>query len=810
MIVRTARLLERYFNVRYERAVKGLSQVVVVSAALLFVLLATVIVAFDRIFPGLNEVASLQVGDIAPVNIYAPQTVSYLSTVLTQQRRQAAADAVSPIFDPPNRTITSQRTQLASDILDYIDNIRRDPYATSEQRIRDINQVRELQLEEPITERLLEIDAETWREIDDQIVSVLERVMRDPIREDNLEEVRAGLPTQVSVRFNEEDSAVIVAIVSDLLRVNSVPNTAATDAARQEAVEAVPEVRRGFERGQLVVSAGRQLDTVDYEALQQLGLLRLSDRRLQEIISAVLASFCVMVIAGLYMLRFWPDLIYNQPRYLALLAAIFLIVLLGARLGLSGQIYIYPTAALALLYVTIIGPEVAIIGVLGLGLLVGMMANNSLEIATLVTSSGIIGALTLKRAERLNSFFYAGLMVAVMSIAVAMIFNLDTSNLNNTARLALLIVYCFLNGILTAAAAIAGMYIVTLFFNLPTALKLVELSQPNQPLLQRLLREAPGTYQHTLQVANLAEQAANAIGANAELTHTAALYHDIGKMLNPAFFTENQTDISNPHDILNDPYRSADIIIRHVTDGDDLARQYHLPDRIRDFIREHHGTMAVFVFYRQAIILAGDDESSVDIHDFQYPGPKPRSRETAILMLADGCEASVRSHQPKNRQEIEEIVQQVIEDRRKSGQLDESGITISDLKTIQNIFVEMLQAVFHPRINYSEAIARVRTRAETPLQNPLPPVTEATPPERPPEMPQSQPNRTAETPIVPVIDADDAPMTEVPRLRRMGETRETPAAPNGNGTPAALEKQSDNAAENETTHKVEDDVDLSG
>jgi putative nucleotidyltransferase with HDIG domain len=216
----------------------------------------------------------------------------------------------------------------------------------------------------------------------------------------------------------------------------------------------------------------------------------------------------------------------------------------------------------------------------------------------------------------------------------------------------------------------------------------------------------------------LSEQAANAIGANAVISHVAALYHDIGKVLNPAFFTENQRDMGNPHDALNDPYRSADIIISHVTEGDEMARQYRLPKRLRDFIKEHHGTTQVYVFYRQAVAMAGDDESAVDIKDFTYPGPRPQSRETAIMMLADSCEATIRSMHPGSKQEIEEAVEKVIEGKRRDGQLDESGLTLNDLSTIKRIFVDMLKAAFHPRINYTEAVARARSTSTVPVIKP--------------------------------------------------------------------------------------------
>ena len=278
-------------------------------------------------------------------------------------------------------------------------------------------------------------------------------------------------------------------------------------------------------------------------------------------------------------------------------------------------------------------------------------------------------------------------------------------------------------------------------------------------------------------MANLCDKDDNAIGADAQLIHVAALYHDIGKMLNPAFFTENQGEMGNPHDALNDPYRSAEIIISHITGGDELAKQYRLPNRIRDFIREHHGTQEVYVFYQQALALADGDASQVDKNDFRYPGPKPQTRETAIMMLADGAEASVRARQPKNKSEIEDMVREVIEARRKGGQLDESNLTLNDLKTIEKIFVEMLQAVFHPRINYAEAVARVRKPTPTPSS--IPPV------EAPKLAPKESngdkrittgevstmvtPKSTTSIPKVSLPladDDDDAPIPEVPRLKK--------------------------------------------
>lgn len=772
-----------------ERRLKPVQWAAVGLAAVVFIAVATIVVSFDNIASGRSNIAALQVGDIAPQDIRAPFDWRYESQVLTDRRRQAAMDSTAPVFDPPDPAIARQQVALARQILDYMDNVRRDPFGTLDQKVEDIQQISALTLDRRTIEYLLSLSDDQWRTLDAETVAVLERVMREEIRETNLPVVRSQLPMQVGVRFNDNDVRAITSIVEDLLRQNTFPNPDASEAAREAAAANTPSETRVFERGQIVIREGARIEAVDYEALGQLGLLQTSDRRLQEVARAFLMSVVVLVTVALYLLRFRPDLFANLP-YLFLLEALFLIVLTGARLfDTDNQLYIYPTASLALLLVPLAGAQVAVIGALALSVLVGLMASQSMEIATLVLLGGVLGALSLRREERLNSFFISGLIVAVANVLIVTIFNLERIDAGEGSVLGILILYSIVNGVFAAAVALAGMYAVTLLFNLPTSLKLVELNQPSQPLLQRLLREAPGTYQHSLQVGNLGEQAATAIGANPELVRVAALYHDIGKMLNPAFFVENQADNVNPHDALNDPYRSADIIIGHVTDGDRLARQYRLPARIRDFILEHHGTTLVSYFYRRAVEQT-EDEESVDVDQFMYPGPRPQSRETAILMLADSCESTVRARKPTNRQEIAEIVNQIIEARMRDGQLDESGLTTDHIKTIRNIFIEMLQAVFHPRINYPAIPAQPERRPE------LAPETASTELLRPPAPvaePVARPETTTamvETPVVrpqtteapaarPSDDDDDAPLPEVPPLRRTSTIPEVRIHENG-------------------------------
>ncbi len=793
MVEQIATFLEQRFNIPADRSALYLRRAIVISAAALFVLAATMIVAFDDIFTGRSSISSLQIGEVVPVDITSPKPITYTSQILTERRRLESQNAVPPVFDPPDPNVARQRAELARQILDYIANVRADIYADFEQKMADIGYITALKLEPDVIQAILEMDDETWRSVDEEIVNVLTRVMRESIRESQLETLRLQLPTQVSIRFNATERDVIVAILANLVRPNTFENPEATAAARQAAAEAITPVQRTFARGETVLSRGEVLDEEGYEALQALGLLTSDDLRLQESVRAFIATVVVMVVTGIYIIRFKPSLILEEYRLLTLIAVLFLIELLGARIfGGEQQIYIYPNAALALILVAISGPEIAVIGAVGLSLLIGMMAENSLEVAAMVAAGGIIGALTLRRQDRFSSYLYAGILVGIINAAVVAAFNIGTSAASQDIDLITAVVASLINGLLVAAVAIAGMYAITFLFNLPTSMKLVELSQPSQPLLQRLLREAPGTYQHSLQVANLSEQAANAIGANAELCHVAALYHDIGKLLNPAFFVENQQDMGNPHDKLNDPYRSADIIISHVTGGDELARQYRLPNRIRDFIREHHGTTKVYVFYKRAIERAGGDENAVDREAFTYPGPKPQSRETAIMMIADACESAARAIKPTTKKAIIELVQKIIEDKRSQEQLDESGLTLNDLKTIESILVEMLQAIFHPRIDYNKAAINPPLEGNTAKKDVAPPTLTDTKPKKPAMPSVEDPRREQRTNDVPAIappstgkppvykpkneidpvlppEEDEGPLPEVPPLPRLGE-----------------------------------------
>lgn len=669
--------------------------------AVLFVVVTSAIVALSALAPAAS--VTLSVGQVAPVDVLAPSSISYESEVLTQLAKQSASDSVREVYDPPNPAILRQQVQLARRILNYIDNVRHDTYGTLDQRLDDLRAISGLNLNDEIYGYMLSATDKEWSDIDAQVIALLERTMRDPIRADNLQDVLARVPNLVSISANDLQSAVIVPLVRALITPNAFVNEERTRAARKAASDAVQPVTRSFLQGQVVVRAGTIVRAEDVEALTKLRLLLPADQRVGALVGALMAVTLVMALGAAYLRRFHRDLFEDMPRII-FIGSIFLIFLAGARLMNAQDPFIarlYPAAALALIVVAVTEARAVLAISAAFAALIGIMSNTTLEQAVLVGTGCAAGVLTLSRTERLNSYFVAGLVIAGVNIISGILFALLDNSLD-ASRVLIIIPSGVVSGLLSAGLGLVGLYLTSSLLNLPTSLKMLELSQPSQPLLQRLLREAPGTYQHSLQVANLAELAAEQIGANAAIVRVGALYHDIGKMHAPLYFVENQVDGVTPHDRLN-PRESARIIIAHVTEGEKLARKNRLPKALIDFILQHHGTTRTEYFYRKALEAADGDDVKVNPSLFTYPGPIPQTRESAILMLADASESTVRAKRPRTKEEIAQTVNEIIQARQNDGQLDDSGLTLSDLKVIREAFVSSLQGMFHPRLHYPAA-----------------------------------------------------------------------------------------------------------
>jgi cyclic-di-AMP phosphodiesterase PgpH len=401
-------------------------------------------------------------------------------------------------------------------------------------------------------------------------------------------------------------------------------------------------------------------------------------------------------------------------RRMTLLTSLIIITGVAATLWIPDHVilpYLFPMAAVTMLMTVLLDVELAIAITGMLSLFAGFVAGGSLDLTVYLLLGSIVGALVVAGIERLSSFTRAAAGVAVVNVIVVVAFRLYGSS-HDLVALVQLAGTGVINGLFSASLTFATFYWLGAAFRITTPLQLLDLARPTHPLARRLLLEAAGTYHHSLMVGNLGERAAEAVGADTLLVRVAAQHHDVGKLLRPYFFVENQLEGQSYHEQL-DAKTSAQILIGHVKDGVDLARRHGFPDDVVDIIAQHHGTTSVGFgyFYQQARKEA--QNQSVDESDFRYPGPRPHTKEAAIIMLADGAEAAVRAARVSSPAEIERIVRKVTNDRLVSGELDESALTLRELDLIRGAFVNVMQGVFHPRIEYPEKDSMAQNRNST-------------------------------------------------------------------------------------------------
>jgi putative nucleotidyltransferase with HDIG domain len=682
-----------------------LDRVSTARAIILGVFLAVFIsgvLLIDLLFPS-NQV-TMDVGDVSPVTRMAPRDLSYQSEIQTKQARDAQAASIQDIYDPPNTSVARQQEVRARQILDYMSTVREDAYASDEQKASWLAAIPDLNLVPEVIAIILALGTEDWQEVKDETVRVLVRAMQGEIRESQLLDVRRRLPTFISHSVSDDQASIVNAIARSLVPANTFYNAARTEEARQQARDNTEPVMVTIRNGEAIVREGALVNALEIEALDAFGL-RQQDIQWQFVVAAIALAIVVTLLLELLIIRLRPSL-FAQGRAATitfLLIAAF-VALAQLMLPVEGTVvpYLYPLPALSMILSILFGPALGMAVSVMVTLIGGYIAGGSIGIVVYLLVGSLIGALSLGQAERLRTFLRAGLSVALANAAIIFLFGLLSPE-QDLLKVSINALAGAVSGGLSSSLALATFFGLSALLDVVTPFQLMELSRPTHPLFRQLLLNASGTYHHSLLVANLAEEAATRIGADGLLARVGTYYHDIGKTVRPYFFTENRVGNVNPHERL-DPYTSAQIIISHVTDGLELADRYRLPSAIRDFIPQHHGTSTTLAFYRMAVQAAGDDGDSVREEDFRYPGPKPQTRETAILMLADGCEARVRSAEPRSVQEIADIVADTIKARLDSGQLDESDLTLRDLKEIQAAFVSVLKGVFHPRVKYPEPV----------------------------------------------------------------------------------------------------------
>ena len=642
-------------------------------------------------------------GDVAQTTIQSPRDIEYVSEIRTEEARKAAESAVQPVYSSPDPAIAREQIERLRTSLQNISSTRDNIEATREEKETSLLALSDLRLKTETVNYLLSIPSSRWDAVQSEALRVLEQVMRRAIYEDKVEATQAGISSLVSLTFNEQQSELVTELVAPFVVPNSFFSQELTDAAKLSARQSVQPIVQTYKAGETIVPAGEIITPADMEAFQQLGMIRPGQRWEDIAAAGAIVVLCAAFIP-IYFYRRPRSVYLNNPRNLFIISLVFIVFLAGARLfaGRTLAPYGYPIQAAALLFTALFNIEVGLVFSIPLAILAAYGLPNSYDLIPYYMFSSLIGLLALGPARRFWGFLLAGLAISFSGAAAMLAFRIPLITLDWLGILQYIGVI-FLAGFSSASIALLLQFMLAQLLGLTTALQLLDISRPDFPLLQYFLRNAPGTYQHSLQVANLAEQAAEKIGADPLLTRVGALFHDIGKAINPNFFIENQVQGSiNEHKDAN-PEEVAATIIRHVTDGVQLAKKHRLPNRLHDFILEHHGTLITNYQYNQAMQAAGGDVTKVDIEKFRYPGPRPASRETALLMLADASEARARAERPATDDDIRALVTSVIQTVQKHNQLDDTLLTLRDLNLITESFVTTLRGTYHPRIQYPKA-----------------------------------------------------------------------------------------------------------
>ncbi len=641
---------------------------------------------------------TLRVGDVSPTDIRSPQFIEYISEALTEEARLQAERRVTDVFEPVRR-VRSEQLARAREVATFIGSVRADESSTVEQKLQALASLPDVQIEEAEWQTILALNDEAWGRVAGEVPTVLSFVLLSEIRDSQLATIRRRVPSFVDL-VNEEEARAAIALVRALTKPNMAFNEERTTALREEARAAVPPQIERYEEGEIIVRTGDLITARHIEALQALGLNQ-PGQAWWEIVAALMIACVMALIFGLY--AFSQEVVEPvTPRRMGLLAALLLSFLVLAKFMIPERTvlpFMFPLAAVTMLVGTLLGTPMAFLTAVYFGAMAAYLSSGRVDLVVYLMLGGLVGTLVLRKGERTSAFITAGAAVSAVSLALLLAFNLPLTSLDLTGSIQL-VAAGLANGAIAASITLIGFYLLGAIFDIATPLRLMELARPNHPLLRDLVTKAPGTYHHSLLVSNMAEQAAEAIGADAFLTRVGAYYHDIGKTNRPYFFVENRMQGIDPHTQL-DPWSSAKIIINHVRDGEELARRHKLPQRVRDFITEHQGTGIVRVFYHQAQQAAAPEP--VDEKDFRYPGPKPQSRETALVMLADSCESAVRAVRPESKEEIDDLVRKIINQKLIEGELSQSPLTLMDLETTRRIFVQSLQGAHHPRIVYPDA-----------------------------------------------------------------------------------------------------------
>ena len=640
--------------------------------------------------------------------IIAQKTITVEDIERTKAHKRDAVKKVEPKLVPAEDDFIKSNLKTLQNAIFQI----REKDITDKEKINKINILLDLTdnpKQDFIVNFLLNVDEESLREAFDKASLSLNNILQKGITETDYskDNVNKIILNNLVSNVSKRQVAVICAILEQVIVPNLVVDDAATELAKLNAQQSVKPYMVTFEKDEQIVDKGEPITRLKRDALREAGY-NVYELNWQGVLSVYILVFVISIIYLAY-LKFFEKK-YNEPRYLSLSAVLSIIACAtGVLLPTGFSPYVIPIPAVVIVASIFLNPRIAfLLSTLILSIMTTGIQYKSQFIVVFILLS-LISMITTSKIKYTRRFdliklgFHLGIAGVLIMLSLYLIDKclIDVDNY-------LIIKDCtfiFINTLISSILALGLSPLLESTFHIITPYGLAELGDHNQALLKRLQMEAPGTYHHSLMVSTLCEAAAEAIGANPILARVGAFYHDIGKLKRPLFFVENQSyfSIENPHNNLT-PRLSKMVITAHTKDGVELAKEYGLPSIINDFILQHHGEGIAKYFYNQA--LAEEGSENVKEEQFRYTGPKPNSKETAILMIADAVESAVRAMKGATSEEIGNIINKIITERLDDGQLEDSPLTLKDIKIIATTFNRVLRGMQHDRIKYQEDIAK--------------------------------------------------------------------------------------------------------
>lgn len=652
---------------------------------------------------------NLRIGELAPEDIRAHKTVEYENRTETERLRLQTMQQV-----PPKYQVLEFAAQDAAKAVDAVfEQILSAKVAQSrspEETALETRRASGIDVHQQAVSVLLACDLHTLEQLRASVRQVVSNAMSREVRNrpDDLPACRAQAVSDVArLPVPKRLQPALAQIARGAVRYNRLYDFEATERARRDEAMRVPPVRWTIMKGEVIVREGEVIRREHIDKLTALGLMnpQTDFGRVASTAALVLALF---LLTNAYLSRYHPS-IHKDVRLLGLLALIVVTSVAGMKVGLSalnlkstgflvGNIGLLWVTTASMLIAVLVNFNVAALMATVLAAGTGVSMDVELRYVVAALASSLVGIYAVAKIEDRSSLVRLALTMAIANTTLVWILTSVAGSMNSMEMISGA-AWGVGSGVVAALLFWLGVAVLEKPFGIITHVGLLELSDPNRPILRRLLMEAPGTYHHSMVVGSLAESAAEAIGADSLLARAQAYYHDIGKMRRPQFFIENQR-VDNVHDRLN-PSLSMLVVASHVREGVELAQEYELPPRIVDGIREHHGTSLVGFFYQQA--CASQPGSAALEQHFRYEGPKPQSKETAILMLADSVEAASRALAKPTHSKIENMIYRIVHARLEDGQLDECDLTFRDVERVVRSFTRTLCSMLHTRIEYPEA-----------------------------------------------------------------------------------------------------------